>query len=98
MKFYHCAVIHEGEHAVTTHLTEVGAWRAAIYDVMEFLGLEDGESRMNEEQTIELETRHKVIDKMELSDLRKMACTYFEETWDNPYGYNIDIISSSLQA
>ena len=54
MNFWHASITHEGEHQVTTHLTEEGALRSAIFDVMEFMGLEDGELRMNRDQNVDL--------------------------------------------
>ena len=98
MNFWHKSVTHESEHFVTTHLTEAGALRAAIYDIMEFMGLEDGEARMNRDQDVELPTEHKVIDKMSLEELRHWWPIYGEETWDNHYGYDVQIVRSSLEA
>ena len=98
MKFFHASTTHEGDHYVTTHLTEVGALRSAIFDVMEFMGLEDGEERMNRDQNVDLVTDHDVIMKASLDQLRSWWPTWYEETWDNPYGYDIQITTSSLQA
>ena len=98
MRLWHAAIRHEGDHMVTTHLTEEGALRSAIFDIMEFMGLEDGEARMNRDQDVELPTDHKVINKMSLDELRKWWPIYGEETWDNPYGYDVQIVTSDLQA
>jgi len=98
MKFWHASITHESEHFVTTHLTEEGALRAAIFDIMEFMGLEDGEARMNRDQDTELVTDHKVINNMSLDELRKWMPIYAEDTWDNPYGYDVQIVTSDLQA
>ena len=98
MKFWHASITHESEHSVTTHLTEEGALRSAIFDVMEFIGLEDGESRMNRDQDVDLVTDHKVIMNASLDQLRRWWPTWYEETWDNPYGYEVQITRSSLQA
>lgn len=99
MRFWHAAITHEGDHTVTTHLTEEGALRAAIFDVMEFMGLEDGEERMNRNQDVELVTDHDVIMKADLDQLRSWWRTqWYEETWDNDYGYDVQITTSSLQA
>ena len=98
MRFWHATIVHEGEHSVTTHLTEEGALRSAIFDVMEFMGLEDGEARMNRDQDVELVTDHKVIMDASLEQLRSWWPIWYEETWDNPYGYDCQIVGSSLQA
>ncbi len=98
MQFWHASITHEGEHAVTTHLTEEGALRAAIFDVMEFMGLEDGQERMNRDQDVDLVTDHKVIMEASLDQLRRWWPTWCEETWDNPYSYDVQITTSDLQA
>tara|TARA_B100000287_G_scaffold365174_1_gene359790 strand:- start:427 stop:723 length:297 start_codon:yes stop_codon:yes gene_type:complete len=98
VKFFHASTTHEGDHYVTTHLTEEGALRAAIFDVMEFMGLEDGEERMNRDQDVDLVTDHKVIMEASLDQLRRWWPTWYEETWDNPYSYDVQITTSSLQA
>ena len=98
MKFWHASITHESEHFVTTHLTEEGALRSAIFDIMDFMGLEDGEARMNRDQDTELVTDHKAINKMSLDELREWWPTWYEETWDNPYGYDVQIVTSDLQA
>ena len=98
MRFWHAAITHEGDHTVTTHLTEEGALRSAIFDIMEFMGLEDGEERMNRDQDVELITDHKVIMDASLEQLRLGWPIYGEETWDNPYGYDVQIVTSDLQA
>ena len=98
MNFWHASITHEGEHQVTTHLTEEGALRSAIFDVMEFMGLEDGELRMNRDQNVDLVTDHKVIMKASLDDLRAWWPTWSEETWDNPYAYDVQVVRSILQA
>lgn len=98
MRLWHAAIRHEGDHTVTTHLTEEGALRSAIFDIMDFMGLEDGEARMNRDQDVDLPTDHKVINKMNLDELRRWMPIYSEETWDNPYGYDVQIVTSDLQA
>ena len=79
-------------------MTEEGAIRSAIFDIMEFMGLEDGEARMNRDQDIELVTDHAVIMKMGLDELRRWWPTWTEEIWDNPYAYDVQVVRSSLQA
>ena len=98
MNLWHCSMMYQGEHSVTTPLTEVGAIRSCIYDIMEFLGLEDGEPRMDRSCEIELVTDHEVIGKMEGDELYKLFRVFAEETWDNCEGYSVEICTSRLQA
>jgi len=99
MKFWNVASSMEGELFVSTHLTERGAMKAAIFDCMDFLGVEDGDSRMtNHASPNELETDHQKIMAMDEKDLLHALRLWFEETWDNDCGYNIEIVRSSLQA
>ena len=98
MNFWNVASSMEGELFVSTHLTEKGAMKAAIFDVMQFLGLDDGESRAASCGLIELETDHEVILEMDEDQLLRLMRLYFEETWDNDCGYNIEIVRTSPQA
>ncbi len=98
MNLWHCSMTYQGEHSVTTHLTEVGAIRSAIFDIMEFMGLEDGDPRMDRCGEIELVTEHEVISKMEGDELYKLFRVFAEETWDNDQGYTVEICTSRLQA
>jgi hypothetical protein len=89
---------YQGEHTVTTHLTEKGAFRAAILDIMDFLGLEDGDDRHDRSGEFELVTDHTAIHEMEGKELHHLFRVYAEETWDNDQQYSIEICTSSLQA
>jgi len=106
MNFWHCCVTYEGDHHVTTHLTSAGATRVAIFDIMDFLGLEDSEPRRAQrswstsgsDEAVELETDHKVISEMNDDQLNQLFRQFAEETWDNDIGYSIEICTSRLQA
>ena len=91
---------YNGEHFATTHLTEKGAMRAMILDILQFLGIEGEENQRaeigNHDQV--LEWNPEVIGEMETDDLRCLLHQYSEHTWDNDQGYSLEVVRCSLEA
>ena len=92
---------YNGEHFATTHLTEVGALKSMIFDVLQFLGIEEEEHARAVPDAAEkpdLEWSPQVIGEMEVDELRSLMRKYHQYTWDNCEGYSIEICRCQLEA
>lgn len=87
----------EGEMFVSVHLTEEGAMRAAIEDIMDFLSIEAGDTRETFDN-VPLCTDPEVLKTMTSEELLIEYRKYSEETWDNDCGFSIEIVRSQLAA
>jgi broad specificity phosphatase PhoE len=109
MKVWVLHGIHEGEMFTTTHLTEKGAALAAIADVFEFLGIEDEETAtavMNRKHWAQAdppveedppEWDFEKMKDMKRSELWVIFRDWSEMTWDNDYGYQVEVTKTEIQ-
>ena len=98
---------YEGEQFASSHLTEKGAILAAISDVLQLLGVEDEESanRVMEGRMVGLMKDETPID-WDLQKMRDMSRDklwgifgeWNEHTWDNSFGYRLEILKTKLEA
>ena len=98
---------YEGEQFASTHLTEKGACLAAIADVLQLLGVEDEEdaNRVMESRMVGLMKDEKPIE-WDLEKMRDMPRDklwgifgeWAEKTWDNSFGYRLEILKTKLEA
>ena len=110
MKVWVMQGIHEGELYSSVHLTEKGAALAAIADVLEFLGVEDEETALDAmnnrnlyretdgEQTDPYEWDYNKMRDMKRSELWVIFQEWSELTWDNPCGYQLDMMHTEIAA
>ena len=100
---------YEGEQFGSSHLTEKGAVLAAIADVLQLLGIEDGEDahRVYNTRTSGIEEDPGVEPpEWDLEKMREMPRDklwgifgeWSERTWDNQMGYSIEVIKTKLAA
>ena len=94
--------VFEGELFSSTHLTEKGALITAILDMCEFFGIDENPEDAIERLGLDTETAKLVADadalrlqeRPKLGELfREMA----EHTWDNDYGYQIELMKTQLR-
>ena len=102
--------IHDGELFTSTHLTEKGAALAAIADVLDFVGVTDEESALDairrhhlcvetgEKQSEIIEWEFEKMKDMTRKELWKIFGDWSELTWDNSYGYKIDVSNTEIGA
>ena len=98
---------YEGEQFASTHLTEKGACLAAISDVLQLLGIEDEEdaNRVLQDRLDGLMEDEKPIE-WDLEKMRDMPRDklwgifgeWAEKTWDNSFGYRLEILKTKLEA
>jgi hypothetical protein len=97
MNFWNVASTMEGELFVSTHLTERGAMKAAIFDIMDFLCVDYGDPRSTY-KNVPLCTDPETIKAMTDDELLIEFRMWAEETWDNDSGFNLEIVRSQLAA
>ena len=94
--------VYEGELFSSTHLTEKGALITAILDMCEFFGIDENPEDAIERYGFDTETAKLVTDadalrlqkRAKLGELfREMA----EHTWDNDYGYQVELMKTQLR-
>ena len=98
---------YEGEQFASSHLTEKGATLAAISDVLQLLGIEDeeGANRVMKDRLDGLMEDEKPIE-WDLEKMRDMPRDklwgifgeWAEKTWDNSFGYRLEILKTKLEA
>ena len=110
MKVWILQGIHEGTLFSSVHLTEKGCALAAIADVLEFLGIEDEETALNAmndhnpfretdgEQTEPFEWDQTKMRDMSRGELWPIFQSWSELTWDNQYGYQLDMMHQEITA
>jgi len=111
MKIHVMAVVHEGELTSSAHLTEKGAAIAGILDMLDFLGVNDKEDAIRvmgdrfcghldekppDDASITWDLEE--MRQMKIDDLWKVFRQWCECTWDNQYGYNVAVNTTTLQA
>ena len=84
---------YDGELFATTHLTEKGAVLAALADIVEYLGIGEGQDarsdpRNEEDKTLPWDPDE--IKALPTSKLWEIYKEYCEHTWDD-YSYEIEI-------
>ena len=100
---------YEGEQFASSHLTEKGATLAAIADVLQLLGIEDGEDAhrvYNTRTSGIVEDPGVEPPEWDLEKMREMPRNklwgifgeWNERTWDNCMGYSIEVIKTKLAA
>ena len=94
--------VFEGELFSSTHLTEKGALITAILDMCEFFGIDQNPEDATERYNNNPKTAKRVADadalrlqkRPKLGELfREMA----EYTWENDYGYQVELIKTQLR-
>ena len=94
--------VYEGELFSSTHLTEKGALITAILDMCEFFGIDENPEDAIKRYSIDPKTAKLAADadalrlqkRPKLHDLfREMA----EHTWDNDYGYQVELMKTQLR-
>jgi len=97
--------IYEGELYATTHLTQKGAWLTAIYDILEFLTVSEGDCDLDE-----FRERHGIeshddlppnipaeLEALTSEELSKVFHTWSEYTWGNQCGYMVQVMQRQLE-
>ena len=109
MKVWVLQGAHEGELFSSVHLTEKGAALAAVFDVLEFLGVDDEETALevmnrnyaytetDGEQSEPHEWDPVKLRAMKRKDLWEVFNRWSELTWDNHFGYQIDVDTRTIQ-
>ena len=95
---------YEGELFATTHLTQKGAWLTAIYDVLEFLTVSEGDCDLDDFKErhglTDEELPPNTVDELEAltsEELSKVFHTWSEYVWDNQCGYMIEVLERKLE-
>jgi len=96
---------YEGELFATAHLTQKGAWLTAIYDILEFLTVSEGDcdldgfrERYGVDPADDLPPN--TVEKLEAltsEELSKVFHTWSEYTWDNEFRYSIEVMQRQLE-
>ena len=109
MKVWVMQGIHEGELFSTIHMTEKGAALSAISDVLEFLGVDCDDTALSvmnsnyeytETDGIQTEPypwEFDKLQKMTRKELWQIFSDWSQLTWDNSYGYQIDVITRTIE-
>lgn len=109
MKVWVMQGVHEGELFSSVHMTEKGAALAAVFDVLEFLGVECKDTALDVmnrnysytetdgEQTEPFEWDPVKLHKMKRPDLWEVFNRWSELTWDNPHGYMLEVETRTLE-
>lgn len=110
MKVWVMQGIHEGELFSSVHLTEKGCALACIADVLEFLGVEDEETALNVmnnlnpysetdgDQKEAIEWDHSKMRDMKRGELWQIFNDWSSLTWDNNYGYQLEVMHQEIAA
>ena len=109
MKVWVVQGAHEGELFSSVHMTEKGAALAAIFDMLEFLGVECKDTALDVmnrnypytetdgEQIEPFEWDSVKLRQMSREDLWEVFNRWDELTWDNHHGYQIDVETRTLE-
>ena len=94
--------VYEGELFSSTHLTEKGALITAILDMCDFFGIDQNPEDAIERYGFDTETAKLVADADALrlqkrAKLGELFHEMAEHTWDNDYGYQIELIKTQLR-
>ena len=96
---------YEGELFATTHITQKGAWLAAIYDVLEFLTASGGDLDLDDfRERYGIESHDDLppntveeLEALTSEELSKVFHTWSEYTWDNEFRYSIEVMQRKLE-
>jgi len=95
---------YEGELFATTHITQKGAWLTAIYDLLEFLTVSEGDCDLDDFKErhglTDEELPPNTVDELEAltsEELQKVFQTWSAYTWDNSCGYMIEVMQRKLE-
>ena len=96
---------YEGELFATAHLTQKGAWLTAIYDVLEFLTVSQGDCDLDDFRARygidpEDDLPPNTVEELEAltsEELSKVFHTWSEYTWDNECSYSIEVMKRQLE-
>ena len=96
---------YEGELFATTHLTQKGAWLTAIYDILEFLTVSEGDCDLDD-----FRERHGIeshedlppntveeLEALTSEELSKVFYKWSGYTWENSCGYMIEVVERKLE-
>jgi hypothetical protein len=94
-----CVNAYEGELYASTHLTQKGAWLAALGDLLSFLNLDDAvdlddfRERHGIDPGEELPEHTTRLEALSSEELSKVFHKWNEYTWDNQCGYSIEVMT-----
>ena len=97
---------YEGEHFASTHFTQKGAMLAGIADMLEFLGVEDEETALQQQERCRPDLSTGSLWEWDQVKLRAMALNeltvvfgeWAELAWDNDRGYTLEIVRTQVAA
>jgi hypothetical protein len=98
-----CVNAYEGELYASTHLTQKGAWLAALGDLLSFLNLDDSvdlddfRERHGIDPGEELPDHTTRLEALSSEELSKVFHKWNEYTWDNQCGYSIEVMQRQLE-
>ena len=94
-------VRYEGEVFCSTHFTEKGAYLNAIYDVLEYLGVEEEEYARSvcgcDDDENPPEWDHEKLQKMKANELIGVYGEWVEYTWDH-FDYDVEVEKTMVRA
>ena len=98
-------VRYEGEVFCSTHFTEKGAYLNAIYDVLEYLGVEEeqyarsvcGIAGDEDKDAEPPEWDHEKLQKMKANELIGIFGEWVEYTWDH-FDYDVEVEKTMVRA
>ena len=103
MNIWLCVQAYESELFATTHLTQKGAWLAALGDLLSFLNLDDAvdlddfRERHGIDPGEELPEHTTRLEALSSEELSKVFHKWNEYTWDNQCGYSIEVMQRQLE-
>ena len=112
MRLWVVQVAHEGDLSSSVHLTERGAAIAAITDLLDFLQIEDEDGAVEAVEVHYGGPEHDAPDRgaisgmwnrenlkeIKVKELWKIFNMWAQCTWDNQWGYMIEVNRSTLEA
>ena len=103
MNIWLCVNAFEGELYASTHLTQKGAWLAALGDLLSFLNLDDAvdlddfRERHGIDPGEELPEHTTRLEALSSEELSKVFHKWSGYTWDNQCGYMIEVMERKLE-
>ena len=88
---------HEGDQFASSHLTEKGAVLAAIQDMIEFLGVDEENLKLNPDGERSLPIYDDEMRKLPSTEVWNIFHAYAEHTWEG-MDYSVEILKTQVQA
>ena len=104
MNIWLCVNAFEGELFASTHLTQKGAWLAALGDLLQFLNLDEFDDLdgfrelhgIDPDEELPVSTPPE-LEALSSEELSKVFHKWNEYTWDNQCGYSIEVMQRQLE-